>query len=476
MEGKIVLAGLSPSIEGLQWETNTSLRIGRSLQCDICLHDPTVSREHAEVYLTPQGWQVRNLGGGVLVNGVTIGNTPRSLQREDRLQLGRIELRVAEAEVVRGPVPRHTTPTSIKTTGSLLQLEAFRGRSWEEALRDWKTHQAREHLAEHFMTLLSGGLNLGRITSLGQYAQPVLDDLASLFETRRAALALVEDSGTLRALAVSGPPLPSSVEKFFSVSLAERCLAKGESLLCSDAPSPTQAAGAAAAAEHGRGTILCALVRSPRKRLGVLYLERGAEHTGFTADDLAVVDAIAARLAVEIETAQRIEQTFRNMNRMCQGLARLCLSRLPPERARRGWRLAFVAQELAQSLRLSMDEVSQAFLVACLRELVGSATTDGADVYWPAELAALSALLAHEAERWDGTGPGRRCGTDIPILARILRASAAWVAVCEAHALPEVRAANLRREEGTALDPECVEALLGNLERIEQAWHEAARA
>lgn len=54
----------------VNWENS----IGRSKQCDIVLNYPTVSRSHAVVFKTKEGWKVTDTGSktGVFINGKKI--------------------------------------------------------------------------------------------------------------------------------------------------------------------------------------------------------------------------------------------------------------------------------------------------------------------------------------------------------------------------------------------------------------------
>jgi FhaA, N-terminal domain/FHA domain len=63
--------------------------IGRSRDCDVVLEDSGISRRHAEIRPTPDGWEIEDLGStnGVLVNGLRVrGREP--LHGGDRIELG----------------------------------------------------------------------------------------------------------------------------------------------------------------------------------------------------------------------------------------------------------------------------------------------------------------------------------------------------------------------------------------------------
>src|SRR5437588_11773009 len=94
-------------IEGLKWESDSLLRIGRQDNVDVFLEHPSVSRQHAEVILTKQGWMVRDLGStkGTFVNGVRVGQSSWELHLHDVLQCGNMALKVVALEVDQPTVP-----------------------------------------------------------------------------------------------------------------------------------------------------------------------------------------------------------------------------------------------------------------------------------------------------------------------------------------------------------------------------------
>ena len=67
--------------------------LGRSRDCDIVLADSNVSRRHAEIRPSGQGWLIQDLGSsnGVRVNG-RASSGPHPLESGDSVQLGTIEI------------------------------------------------------------------------------------------------------------------------------------------------------------------------------------------------------------------------------------------------------------------------------------------------------------------------------------------------------------------------------------------------
>lgn len=68
--------------------------VGRSRQCDVVLGDGNVSRRHAEIRPSGDGWTVADLGStnGVLINGRPV-RTARALEAGDTIELGTSTLR-----------------------------------------------------------------------------------------------------------------------------------------------------------------------------------------------------------------------------------------------------------------------------------------------------------------------------------------------------------------------------------------------
>src|SRR5262249_8188371 len=94
----------------------------------------------------------------------------------------------------------------------------------------------------------------------------------------------------------------------FSQSLAQRSFSAGESVLCQSSADDPELALAHSIAEGAMGSVLCVLLRTPRRRLGVLHLDRGPWQKQFTRDALRLADALAANVSAGIECAQLLRK------------------------------------------------------------------------------------------------------------------------------------------------------------------------
>ncbi|MEO5987470.1 MAG: FHA domain-containing protein [Candidatus Eisenbacteria bacterium] len=98
-----------------------AVRLGRSPECDIVLEDPGISREHAELVRTGEGWEVRDLGSrnGTFVNDEQVDR--RRLSPGDVVRLGPD----VTLELLHSAQP--ATPARRATTGSQRADRAARG-------------------------------------------------------------------------------------------------------------------------------------------------------------------------------------------------------------------------------------------------------------------------------------------------------------------------------------------------------------
>jgi HD-GYP domain-containing protein (c-di-GMP phosphodiesterase class II) len=488
-------------IQGLRWESDSLLRIGRQENQDVVLNHPTVSREHAEVYTSRQGWVVRDLGStsGTFVNGVKVGEKEWKLNQQDVLQCGGLTMTVTALEEEAPPPPLPRAPADIKTSGDFsVRIQATAQRSWEKALEtlSGEGNQRLGH-GKHFLTLLRAGYHFCNVASIEEMLQSILDDTVAVLNAQRGSIVL-RDARTgqleVRAVSVSKPHLKKG--KSFSKTLAQRCFSQGESMLCRDVKTDLDLQAARSVQQGTMASIICALFRSPRQRLGVLHLDRGPMQSPFTQDDFYVADAIAASVSVGIETAQLIEKQ-RDEFFQTVSLAAQTVEARAPYLAGHSQRVASLSGIIADDLQLSPAERYQVKVGARLHDIGKIAVEDAilrkSGPLTPEELeqvrshaprgaailegnpslAPMVPIVRHHHEHWDGQGyPDHLAGENIPRLARIVALANALDAITTNRpyrpALPLDRAlSDLQAKAGTQFDPECVQSLLRMRVRVE---------
>src|SRR5262249_45035500 len=147
-------------------------------------------------------------------------------------------------------------------------------------------------------------------------------------------------------------------DRCFSTTLAHRCFDQGDSLLCRDVNNDINLRTACSIAHGSMASIVCALLRSPRKRLGVLHLDRGPLQEPFTQDDFCLADAIAASVSVGIESAQLVESQRTLFLQTVNALARAVELR-DNYTGNHTQRVAAYSMLLARELKLTPRECQQ---------------------------------------------------------------------------------------------------------------------
>ncbi len=315
MKRTIRLRGVNGPFKGRLWEATDLLRIGRLDPLEIVLDDNSVSRYHAEIRATDAGWRVRDLGStnGTRLNGVRLANGQWPLRPRDLLQFGEIAVVVEAIEEETAPAPK---PETINE----LRVEASTKSTFDEALDHIAFDSNRcPRPGEQMRALLRAGHHLGHIEKEEELLQSVLNDAVAVLDAQRGAIVLAEGPENklkLKAL-VSGRNEPRAMAAgrnepggrfHFSQSLATRSFTRGESVLCHSVEDDPELAMARSIAEGAMASVLCVLLRTPRKRLGVLHLDRSPWQKPFTVEDLHLADALAANVSAGIESAQLLRK------------------------------------------------------------------------------------------------------------------------------------------------------------------------
>lgn len=316
MKKSIHLRGMNGPFKGRVWEAEELLRVGRLDALEVVLDDSSVSRYHAEVRVTDRGWRVRDLGStnGTRLNGVRLGNGQWPLRVRDLLQFGEVAVVVemindGEAE----PDAASPLPDAMRVTGTARS-------TWSEAMEGLALDTNRcPRAGEQLLALLRAGHHLVHLEKEEDLLQSILNDCVSVLDAQRGAIVLAEQpDNKLKIKAITtGRSEPRAViagrsdlgSRFqFSQSLANRCFSRGESILCHRVEEDPELANARSIAEGTMASVLCVLLRTPRKTLGVIHLDRSPWQKPFTMEELHLADAMAANVSAGIECAQLLRK------------------------------------------------------------------------------------------------------------------------------------------------------------------------
>jgi putative nucleotidyltransferase with HDIG domain len=489
----ITLSSIGPELEGLRWEADEQLRIGRLANLEIVVNDASISRRHAELFFTGQEWAVRDLGStnGTFLNGVRVGRTFQQLRSQDLLQCGNLNFRVAIVEKSAEPASPPSRPRLPASSGSNL-APTWAGEGF--TLCPDQYAQAGKHL----MTLLRAGYHVSNAASLPEVLKAILEDVVGTLEAQRGAI-LLADEGTGRLFlgAVATRRAEANSPISFSRALAERAFQGGESLLCAEVSEDPLLHQERTAQHAEMASIICAVLRSPRKSLGILHLDRGPNQPRFTPNDFYLADAISASVSVGIESVQIVEQQRDQFLYTVSALANAVEMR-DQYTGHHTHRVTAYSLLLADELGLSPADRRILEIGTPLHD-IGKIAVSDAVLRKPGRLteeefahmkthvikgatlleaipglSPILPIIRSHHERWDGNGyPDRLACERISRLARIVAVADAFDAMTSERPYRRALSANeafkeLDQNAGSHFDPECVQAFLRARQRVEQ--------
>ena len=494
----IRLRGISGEVKGQVWETESVLRAGRLASLEIVLDDSSVSRRHAEVRFGDEGWFVRDLEStnGTYVNGVRIGPGEHSLRPRDIVQFGKVAMVVESNDpMLEGPPSNQHVVAAATST-------------YEEGLRRIAyDRNEMPRAGDQLVALLRAGHHFVNTQNEDQLLDNILNDAVSVLDAQRGAIVLAEGDGPepqlrLRALAVGHGETAGRFH--YSKKLTHRVFAKGESILYGTMNEDDELKMTQSMHDGAMASVLCVLLRTPRRRIGVLHLDRSLMQNPFTEDDLHLADALAAHVSAAIEGALLLRKQKELFLKTLDVLANAVEMR-DDYTGGHTKRVTRYASLLGQQLNLPEDQLELIKLGTPLHDigkigiddailrkpgrltsaefaLMQEHTTKGADILSTiAEMHPIIPIVRNHHERWDGTGyPDRLAGAEIPLLARIVAVADAFDAMTSHRPYheekkgkpPAVAFAELEKMAGRQFDPNCAAAFLQIRDQVVQAMVE----
>ena len=495
MKRRIRLRGITGDMEGKTWDSDTILRAGRLATLEIVLDDSSVSRRHAEVRATDKGWRVRDLGStnGTFLNGTRLNPGEWPVRPHDIIRFGNVTVVVDNVQDV-----AETEDDCISPIDNM-HVAAVGNRTWEEAFGfAFESEKTLRPPPDQLQALLRAGYHLVHLESEEELLHTILRDAVSTLKAQRGAIVLADGpDGPLRLRALDTGDNHIASRTAFSHSLAQRCFSQGQSILCTSIEDDPELLGARSIAEGTMASVLCVLLRTPRKRLGVLHLDRGPIEEPFTKDDLNLADALAAHVSAGIESAQLFRQQQDLFFATINMLAQLVESRdeytgnhtirvteysylLASQLAlpAKDLRLIRIGTPLHDIGKIGIDDSilkKPGKLTAAEFEIMKTHTTKGAKILEKVvELTDVIPIVRSHHERWDGGGyPDGLAGEKISKLARIVAVADAFDAMTTNRPYrkgmtAEAGFAEVEKMRGKQFDPEAATAFLAIKERIIQ--------
>jgi len=296
---------------GREYDLGEATIFGRSLDTNVRIPDRTVSRRHAKITETEQGFVVEDLGSGngTVVNGQLIDHSVL-LSHSDKIRIGKAVFVFSEGEdsdlttldkpavsFVEGPAntdstilgsiapAKHTLSTAGDAKAALLKPGILRSR---------------------LKTVLEISESMQSILDLQELLPKMMDDLFRVFPSADRGLIMLQEPGSSDMVprVTKSKSGGSDAQMLVSKTIVNEVLRSRMSILSADAMSDQRFdAGASVAQLHIRSVMCVPLIRED-EILGLVYIDTSSRSAKFTTDDLDLLTGIAAQAALALQNAR----------------------------------------------------------------------------------------------------------------------------------------------------------------------------
>jgi adenylate cyclase len=295
-----------------------TLVVGRSLDCDLSIRDPTVSRRHAEVGYEAGKLKVRDLGStnGTFVNGQK--GTEFLAPPGSRITFGKVSFDVREepafdSSVSAGESPLDATilrQVHVQGPGDIAArlAEAPPGSS---VLRIGGASSA-DRQEQKLALLLDIARDLAQQTEVDRLLDRIVSLVFQVMNVDRVAVVMPGDGGELVPRVwrsrIGGPD-----EGRWHVprSIARKTVDERVAMLIENAPLEAQSESGTVPVPTVRSALCAPLLGKQGTVLGLIYLDNLGVGRSFSSEDLDFLTAFSSMAAVAIENSQLLERVQR---------------------------------------------------------------------------------------------------------------------------------------------------------------------
>ncbi|MFM8567003.1 MAG: adenylate/guanylate cyclase domain-containing protein [Gemmatimonadota bacterium] len=312
--------------------------VGRAVTSDLAVVDATVSRQHAELRVRPEGVDVRDLGSsnGTFVNGSAIEAAVALVG--DEVMFGKVAFRVEAVAAVTAepavnpavspvrplnPAASPSSPASadaaVRATASALAGAPVGGTIVRQIPKAGTAVLAapaadaptNRHASDRrrLDILLEVSKGLGKSVDIDALLEKIVEYAFQVLETDRCAILLTDDAGQLvpkLSRDRRGADAPGAVPQ----SIARTAVEEQVAILTDDAAEDQRFTGQSIVMQKVRSAMCVPLVSGEMQVLGILYVDNFSIRK-FVEADLDFLIAFAGLASVALENGQLADRIRR---------------------------------------------------------------------------------------------------------------------------------------------------------------------
>lgn len=285
--------------------------VGRAVNSDFAVVDPTVSRRHAELTVSQDGVLVKDAGSsnGTYVNGVRIDS--QFAVAGDTLAFGEVTFRLEERTSAASPTVETPAESAVLRRGATIvrplptpgDADALGPHSGSVKAVMAGDADPAEKDREKLQILLEVSKGLTRATDVDALLRKVADYAFQTLEADRCAILLMDEDGQL-STKISRDRRGADASQAVPQSIARMAVDDKVAVLSDHAGEDQRFSGQSVLAQRVRSVLCAPLIGSEENVLGVLYVDNFQSTDRFGEADLDFLIAFAGIAAVAIENGQ----------------------------------------------------------------------------------------------------------------------------------------------------------------------------
>ena len=309
-----------------------SLVVGRGINSDIAIYDPTISRRHAELTVGTDGVQVKDLGSsnGTCINGNRV--TAGRLQANDSITFGKVlfqlkELRPsgaaslgpsAAAAVRPSPGPFAAPPVAGDTIVRQLNVSGagptgITSRDRRSGVGQLRVAagSAEERQAKKLSLLLDISQKLSGEFDLDKLLRNVVEMMFEVMDVDRVSILLRNETTGELVPSISRSRLGDREFHQVPRSIVDKVIRERVAVVSDNTRSDSRFKGHSIVTQSVRSAMCSPLMASGDRILGLLYVDSVTAANTFSDEDLQFLVAFSGLVAIGIRNSRYAEQVRR---------------------------------------------------------------------------------------------------------------------------------------------------------------------